>query len=327
MQRREFITVLAGGAISAWPLRAHAQQVAGAPTIGFLGSGTASSQRDEAAAFAQRLGELGWAAGSSANIAYGWAEGRTERYGEIAAGYVASKVNVIVASGPAAVAAARLATPEIPIVFAVVNDPLETGVVKSLGRPGGNVTGLSLENRDLAGKRLELLTEAVTNVRRLAILLNGRYPGAVVELAELRTMIGKLGLRSYVREIRRREDIATVLRTLGQDADALYVCSDPLTIGNRTEIAALALAARVPTIHGPREFAEAGGLISYGPNIPELFRRAAGYVDRILRGAKPAEMPVEPPAAFSLTINQKSAGALGIAIALTVLGRADEVIK
>jgi putative ABC transport system substrate-binding protein len=325
MRRRQFLA-LAGSAISTWPLRASAQDAAGPPTIGFLGSGTASSQRDEAAAFTQRLGELGWTR-SNVNVSYGWAEGRTERYGEIAAGFVASKVNVIVASGPAAVAAAREATPDIPIVFAAVNDPLGTGVVKSLGRPGGNATGLSMHNPELAGKRLELLTQGITGIRRLAILVNGRYPAAAVELAELRNPIGKLGLRSYVREIRRAGDIATVLRTLRQDADALYVCSDPLTIGSRTEIAALALAAGVPTIHGPRKFAEAGGLMSYGPSTPDLFRRASDYVDKILRGARPAEMPVEPPVTFSLVINEKTARELGIAIALTVLGRADQVIR
>jgi putative ABC transport system substrate-binding protein len=325
VRRRNFLA-LAGGALAAWPLRAVAQPVVGAPTVGFLGSGTASSQRDIAAAFAQRLEELGWTGGTSVNIEYRWADGQADRYSEIAAGFVAGKVHAIVASGPAAVAAAKRATSDIPIVFADVDDPLAAGLVKSLARPGGNVTGLSLQTPGLAGKRIELLVEAVPGVRKLAILLNGRYPGAVLELSELRSTMGKLGLQSYVREIRRAEDIATVLRTLRQDADTLYVCSDPLTVGSRTEIAALALAARVPTIHGPREFAEAGGLISYGPNIPDLFRRTADYVDRILRGARPADLPVERPAKFDLVVNQKTAKALGIAIALPVLGRADQLI-
>jgi putative tryptophan/tyrosine transport system substrate-binding protein len=326
MRRREFVA-LASGALAAWPLHALSQPAANAPTVGFLGSGTPSSQRDVAAAFARRLSELGWTDGSGVTIAYRFAEGRAERTSEIAAEFVQRKVNVIVASGSASVAAAKQATSTIPIVFSVVNDPLGTGVVKSLARPGGNVTGLSLQNPDLAGKRLDLLREAVPGVRRLAIMVNGGNPGAVVEAGELKSMMGRLGVQPIVREIRRAGDIATVLRTLHQDADALYVCSDALTIGNRAEIATLALAARVPTINGPREFAEAGGLIAYGANIPDLFRRAAEYVDKILRGTKPADLPVEQPVKFDLIVNQKTAKALGITVPPTLLARADEVIE
>jgi putative ABC transport system substrate-binding protein len=326
VRRRDFVA-LAGGTLVAWPLHALSQPAANAPTVGFLGSGTPSSQRDVAAAFAQRMSELGWTDGSSVTIAYRFAEGRDERYGEIAAEFVARKVNVIVASGSASVAAAKQATSAIPIVFSVVNDPLGTGVVKSLARPGGNVTGLSLQNPDLAGKRLDLLREAFPGVRRLAIMINGGNPGAVVEAGELKSMMAKLGMLPMVREIRRAGDIATVLRTLHQDADALYVCSDALTIGNRTEIATLALAARVPTINGPREFAEAGGLIAYGANIPDLFRRAGDYVNKILRGAKPADLPVEQPVKFDLIVNQKTAKALGITVSPTLLARADQVIE
>lgn len=278
-----------------------------------------------AIAFAQRLRELGWIEGNKVAIAYRWAEGRADRYTEIMGEFVARKVDVVLASGFVAVAAAKRATSSIPIVFSVVNDPLGTGLVSSLARPGGNVTGLSLQNPDLAGKRLELLRETVPSLRRLAILANGSNPGAVVELNDVKALLGGIGVEPVIREIARADDVQGAVEKGG--ADALYVCSDAITIANRTRIAAAALAARLPTMNGPREFADAGGLMSYGANIPDLFRRAADYVDKILRGASPADLPVEQPTKFDLVINLKTAKTLGLAISPTLLARADEVIE
>ena len=311
MKRREFITLL-GGAAAAWPLAARAQQPAKLPTIGFLGASTPSAESQWAAAFVQRLRELGWIEGRTVAIEYRWAEGRSERFAEIAAEFVRLKVDVIVTAGTAAVLAAKQATSVIPIVFAAAGDPVGTGLVASLARPGGNVTGLSIQATDLAGKRLELLREVVPGLRRLAIMANVGYPAAVLEMGEVQAAARTLGLEVATLEIRRAEDIAPAFEALKGRADALYVCADPLVTTNRIRINTLALGARLPTMHGVREYVEAGGLMSYGPNFPDLFRRAADYVDKILRGAKPADIPVEQPTKFDLVINLTTAKALGL---------------
>ena len=326
MRRREFITLL-GGAAAAWPLAARAQQPAKLPTIGFLGASTPSAQSQWVAAFVQRLRELGWIEGRTVAIEYRWAEGRSERFAEIAAEFVRLKVDVIVTAGTAAVLAAKQATSVIPIVFAVAGDPVGSGLVASLARPGGNVTGLSIQATDLAGKRLELLREVVPGLRRLAIMANVGNPGAVLEMGEVQAAARTLGLEVATLEIRRAEDIAPAFEALKGRADALYVCADPLVITNRIRINTLALGARLPTMHGIREYVEAGGLMSYGPNFPDLFRRAADYVDKILRGAKPADIPVEQPTKFDLVINLTTAKALGLDVPPTLLARADEVIE
>ena len=324
LKRREFITLI-GGATVGWPLVVRAQDKL--PTIGFLGSGTPSSQKEQLTAFVQRLGELGWTEGRNVTTAYRWAEGRAERYAEIAEEFVQLKVDVIVASGGTSVIAAKRATSAIPIVFPVVNDPLGSGLVASLARPGGNITGLSLQNPDLAGKRLDLLREVVPGLRRLAIMVSVGNPGAVGELNDVQAMLRKIGLASVPVEIQSAGDIAPKLQAVRAGADALYVCSDAITIANRAQIAALALVARLPTMNGPREFVDAGGLMSYGANISDLFRRSADYVDKILRGARPADLPVEQPTKFNLVINLITAKALGLAVSPTLLARADEVIE
>ena len=250
----------------------------------------------------QRLRELGWIEGRTVAIEYRWAEGRSERFAEIAAEFVRLKVDVIVTSGTA-VLAAKQATSVIPIVFAVAGDPVGTGLVASLARPGGNVTGLSIQATDLAGKRLELLREVVPGLRRLAIMANVGNPAAVLEMGEVQATARTLGLEVATFEIRRAEDIAPAFEALKGRADALYVCADPLVNTNRIRINTLALGARLPTMYGFREYVEAGGLMSYGPNFPDLFRRAADFVDKILRGAKPADIPVEQPTKFDLVIN------------------------
>ena len=316
-----------GGAAASWPLTARAQQAGKLPTIGFLVAGTPTSHGQWVAAFVQRLRELGWIEGRTITIEYRWAEGRSERFAEIAAELVRRKVDVIVTSATEAIVAAKQATSVIPIVFAAAGDPVGTGLVASLARPGGNVTGLSIQQTDVAAKRLELLREVVPGLQRLAIWANAGSPSNVVEMAEVAATARTLGLEVATPEIRRAEDIAFVFEALKGRAEALYVCADPLATTNRTRINILAVGARLPTMHGTRDMVEAGGLMSYGPNFPNQFRRAADYVDRILRGAKPAEIPVEQPTKFDLVINLTTAKALGLDVPPALLARADEVIE
>jgi ABC-type uncharacterized transport system substrate-binding protein len=327
VKRREFITLL-GGAAAAWPLAARAQQPGKLPTIGFLVPGTPLTDSQRHAAFVQRLRELGWTEGRNVAIEYRWPEGRNDRVAEIAVELVQIKVDVIVTTGTPAALAAKQATSAIPIVFAAAADPVGTGLVASLARPGGNVTGLSLQQADLAGKRLELLREVIPAVRRLAILANVGNPNAVPEMGEVRAAARTLGLEVAVFEIRRTEDIAPAFEALIKDrSEALYVVGDPLLTTNRIRLNTLALGARLPTSYANRESVEAGGLMSYGPNFPDLFRRAAEYVDKILRGAKPADIPVEQPTKFDLVVNLVAAKALGLTVPPTLIARADEVIE
>jgi putative ABC transport system substrate-binding protein len=325
VNRRYCITLLGGAA--AWPLAAWAQQAGRPPTIGFLVPGTPSSHGPWFAALVQRLRELGWIEGRTVAIEYRWAEGRTERFDEIAAEFVRRKVDVIVTSATAAIVAAKQATSVIPIVFAAAGDPVGTGLVASLARPGGNVTGLSIQQTDVAAKRLELLREVVPGLRRLAILANVGGPAVVLDMREVQATARTLGLEVITSEIQRGEDIVPAFEALNGRADALYVCIDPLVNTHRVRINTLALAARLPTAHGTREYVEAGGLMSYGPNFPDLFRRAGDLVDKILRGAKPGDIPVEQPTKFDLIINLTTAKALRLEVPSTLLARADEVIE
>jgi putative ABC transport system substrate-binding protein len=326
MQRRDFITLLGGAA--AWPLAARGQQQpAKVMTIGFLGPNTSAAQTEWTAAFVQRLRELGWIEGRTVAIEYRWAEGRTERLSEIAAEFVRLKVNVIVAAGSLAVAAAKRATAVIPIVFPLAGDPVGTDLIASLARPGGNITGLSMQNTDSIGKRLELLREVVPDLRRLAIMANIGFPEAALEMREVQAISKTLGLDVVPSEIRRAEDISPAFAALKARADALYVCGDPLVTTNRVRISLLALGARLPTVYNFREHAVAGGLVSYGPNIPDLFQRAAEIVDKILHGAKPADIPVEQPTKFDLVVNLITAEALGLTVPPSLVARANQVIE
>jgi putative ABC transport system substrate-binding protein len=324
MRRRKFIALLGGAA--AWPLAARAQQPGKLPTIGFLGTATASLWGPWVAAFVRRLRDLGWIEGSTVAIEYRWGEGRHERFAEIAAEFVRLKVDIIVTAG-SAVPAIMQATSVIPVVFAVAVDLVGSGLVGSLARPGSNVTGLSVQGADLAGKRMELLRDVVPGLRRLAIMANVGYPEAVREMGAVQAMAGVLGLEVALREIRRAEDIVSAIESLKGRTDALYVCTDGLKNANRVRINTLALAARLPTMHAQRSYVEVGGLMSYGPDYPNLFRRAADLVDKILRGAKPADIPVEQPTTFDLVINLTTARALGLDVPPTLLARADEVIE
>jgi putative ABC transport system substrate-binding protein len=324
LNRRDFITLVSG--VAAWPLAARAQQSGNLPTIGYLGASTPSFDTQRVGAFVQRLRELGWIEGRTIAIEYRWSEGRTERYAEIAAEFVRLKVDVIVATG-GAIPAAKQATSVIPIVFPVAGDPVGARYVDSLARPGGNITGLSLQQTDVASKRVELLREAVPALRHLAIMANVDNLNALRELGEVQAAAGAFGLEATTSEIRRAEDIVPAFEALKGRADAIYVVPEPLVFTNRTRIHTLAMAARLPAIYNSREYVEMGGLMSYGPNIPDLYRRAAEFVDKILRGAKPADIPVQQPTQFDLIVNLTTAKALGLTIPESFLLRADEVIE
>ena len=325
MRRREFITLL-GGAAVAWPLVARAQQPAKVPTIGFLGAATPSVWSQWVTAFVQRLRDLGWVEGRNIAIEVRWAEGRTERYTEIATEFVRLKVDVIVTTG-GAVLATKQATSVIPIVFALALDPVGSGMVASLARPGGNITGLSLQSIDLSGKRLELLREAFPGLRKLGILANAAYPAAVVEMGQVQATARSLGFDVATLEIRRAQDIGPAFEAIKDHADGLYVVPDPLAFTHRVPISASALDARLPTVSFVREYVEAGALMSYGANYSDLFRSVADYVDKILHGTKPGDLPVQQPTKFELVINLKTAKALGVTVPPTLLTRADEVIE
>jgi putative tryptophan/tyrosine transport system substrate-binding protein len=327
MGRREFITLL-GGAAVAWPVAARAQQPPGKPPIvGYIGGGAQTSQQAWLDAFMQRLRERGWIEGRTVTIEVRWGEGRLERYTEIAAEFVRLNVNVILAGGTEAAVAAKQVTSSIPIVFPTAGDPVGSKLVASLARPGGNVTGLSNLGTDLAAKRLEILREAFPELRQLATLLNTDYSGGVTETGEVQAAAAALGLEIIPLPIRRVEDIAAALEGLKGRAQALYTTGDPLVNAQRLRINTFALAARLPTMFSQRQYLEVGGLMSYGPNFLDLNRRSADYVDKILRGATPADLPVEQPTKFDLVINLITARALGLTIPATLLTRADEVIE
>ena len=274
----------------------------------------------------QRLRELGWIDGQTIAIEYRWAEGRSERFDEIMAEFIRLNVNIVVVGG-VAVPAAKRATSVIPIVFTLAQDPVGSGLVASLARPGGNVTGLSTQSGDLFDKRLEILREIVPGLRRFGIIANRDNPAVALEISDAHEKARKLGIDVTISNIVRADDIALAIEALKGRADALYVCTDPLVNTHRIRINTFALAARLPTMHANREFIEAGGLISYGANYPDLFRHAGDYVDKIMRGAKPGDLPVEQPTKFDLVINLITAKALGIDVPPTLLARADEVIE
>jgi putative ABC transport system substrate-binding protein len=330
MKRRVFLSILGGTAVTTtilWLSPARAQQAAKLPTIGFLGPNTVSLDSQRVGAFVQRLRELGWIEGRTIAIEYRWAEGRNEHLADIVAEFVRLKVDVIVTSGTPPVVAAKRATSVIPIVFAAVGDPVGNGLVTSLARPGGNLTGSSLQGTDLAAKRLELLRAVAPALRRVAIMANADSPAAVAESREVQATVRALDLELVTSQIRRPEDIAPAFDALKGGADALYVCNDPLVTTNRVRISTLALGARLPAIYNVREFVDAGGLMSYGPSFLDLYRRAADFANKILRGAKPADIPVEQPTKYELVINLMTAKTLGLTIPQSILLRADELIE
>jgi putative tryptophan/tyrosine transport system substrate-binding protein len=326
VKRREFITLL-GGAAVAWPLAAHAQQPGKLPTIGLLGSGTAAAQSQWTAAFVTRLREVGWTERRNIAIEYRWADGRSERFAEIADEFVRLKVDVIVTHNTLPALAAKQATSAIPIVFATAGDPVGTGIAASLARPGGNITGLSSQHPDATGKRLELLRDLVPGLRRLAVLADVDNPFSAMDICEVQGAASNLNLEVSTFEVRRVEDIGHAFDALPGRSEALYVLPNPILFVNRVRISTFAHGARLPAIYAVGEYVEAGGLISYGPNWPDMWRRAAELVDKILRGAKAGEIPVEQPTKFDLVVNSVTAKAMRLAIPPMLLARADEVIE
>jgi putative ABC transport system substrate-binding protein len=316
---------LLGGAAVAYPLAVRAQPSDQLRRVAVLGD-SPSTWSYWIGGFAERLLELGWIEGRTVTIEYRWSEARPERVAEAAAAFVQQKPDVIVTYGGAVLALKRT-TASIPIVFAVAIDPLDSGLVQNLSHPGENVTGLSLQQTESSGRRLDLLREVVPSLHRLAIMFDGGYRAAVGEYNAIQAMALKLGLEAAPYEIRRPDDVAGVFDALKGRVDALYVVGNALTETNFVPIVTLALAAHLPTSLTSANSVRAGGLMSYGPDYPAIFRRAADYVDKILRGAKPGDLPVEQPTKFDLVVNLKTAKALGLAIPHNLLVFADEVIE
>ena len=308
-------------------LAAVAQEAGKPPTVGYLAALSEEVDRPRRSAFVKRLDELGWHDGRNLKIEFRWSDGAVQRAIAILPEFIRLRVDVIATQGDAYALAAKQATATIPVVFSSAGDPVGNGLVESLARPGGNLTGLSLELTETVGKRIELLQEIVPNLRRLAILFNVADRQINLERDAALAEAHSLGLDVVRSEIRPGEDVAQAIAPLEGRADALYVCLDPFTASNAAHINALALAARLPVMQSTRQTAEAGGLVSYGPDLPDMSRRAAELVDKILRGTKPADIPVEQPTKFDLVVNLKTAKALGLTIPGTVLARADEVIE
>jgi putative ABC transport system substrate-binding protein len=324
MRRRDFLTLL-GSAATAWPLPAWTQR--SMPTIGFLNSGSPAAAADLARAFRLGLSETGFTEGQNVTIEYRWAEDQNDRLPALAADLVRRQVAVIAANGPAVVVA-KAATSTIPIVFQVGVDPVQAGLVASLNRPGGNLTGMTILSGELGPKQLELLHELVPGARKLAVLLNPTGSTNAETLSRDQEAARALGLELQVLEASRDQDFAAAFATLTQaQAGALAIGADPFFTNRSTQLAALAARHAIPAIYQFRDFAAAGGLLSYGGNLAEMYRMAGTYTGRILKGEKPADLPVQQATKIELVINLKTAKALGLAIPLTLLGRADEVIE
>jgi putative ABC transport system substrate-binding protein len=328
MKRRAFLAGT-GAALLASPLAAEAQPRK-VPRVGYLSPGSPSDpgRQRRFEAFRQGLRELGYVEGQDIVIESRWAEGKYERYPALAADLVRLKVDVIVAVGGRASQDAQQATRTIPIVMSVTIDPLGTGLVASLARPGGNVTGLSLMASEVVGKQLELLKEVVPKVSRVALLWNPANPGSAPQLREAEASARVLGVRLQTLEARVPQEIDSAFAAMTKErAGALVVLTDAIFMNQRRQIAELAAERRLPAVYGVREHAEAGGLIVYSANFLDLERRAATYVDKILKGAKPSDLPVEQSTKFELVINLKTAKTLGLTIPRSLLQRADEVIQ
>jgi putative ABC transport system substrate-binding protein len=323
--RRHLIAII-GVMLAARPHLAPASSARKLPIIAYLGPSTPAIDSYWLPAFKERLRQLGWIEGRTVAFEYRWAEGSYEYLAEIATGIVRQRVDLIVTAATSPALALKQATKVIPIVFAVAGDPIGTGLVQSLTHPGGNVTGLWLQENYAAGKRVEMLREIVPRLLHVAIMANSGNPSTALEMREVQVTARALGIETVTAEIHHAEDIPRAFDSFKNKVQALYVCNDPLAITNRTRICTLAIGARLPTMFSGREYVQAGGLISYGPNFADAYRRAAELVDKILRGAKPADTPVEQLTKFDLVLNLTTAKALDLTIPGSYVQRADEII-
>jgi len=307
---------------------AEAQQPKKIPRLGYLTLGSSSPPSVLQEAFRDGLRQLGYIEGQNIHIEYRYAAGKVERLDELAADLVGLKVDVIVASNTQSIDATRRATKTTPIVFPVTFDPVASGFVASLARPGGNITGLTTLNQEVAGKRVELLKETMPKISRVAVFRDSTNSGSLFALKETEAAANHLGIRTQVLEVRSADQLEGAIKTaIRERAGALILIPDNLFIRQQAQIIDLVMKSRLPTMFGERESVEMGGLMYYGPNLSDLFRRAAMYVDKILKGAKPAELPVEQPTKFEFVINLKTAKQIGLTIPPNVLARADKVIR
>jgi putative tryptophan/tyrosine transport system substrate-binding protein len=321
MRRRDFIALL--GSTLVLP-SAHAQQVR---TIGLLGSGSEAAQQEWTAAFVRRMAQLGWTEGGNLKIAYRWADGRYERFAEIAAELVKLKVDLILTHNTVPTLVVKQATSSIPIVFATAGDPVGSGIVASLARPGGNVTGLSGQASDTAGKRIELLREMTPGLEHLGVLTETGNAYAVLDVKEVHRAARSFNVQVQTVELGPSDKIDVAINSLKGRVQALYVLPIPRFYANRAQIYVASIAARLPTMYVIREYVQAGGLVSYGPNWPSMWRRAADLVAKVLNGVKPGDIPVEQPTEFDLVINLRTAKSLGLTVPPTLLAQADDVIE
>jgi len=327
LKRREFMALL-GGAAASWPLAARAQSSRKAPTIGVLLPGTVASFALRTKALLEGLRDLGYVDGRTIAIEWRWGQDKVEGLPELAADLVGRNVDVLVTGGTPAAKALKNATGTIPIVMAIIGDPVAAGLVESLARPGGNATGFSIVAPDLSGKRLELLREIVPAISPVAVMLNTRNPQSQFELNEMQAAARAMGLQLHPVQVSPEDTLEQAFAAMSAaSVRALVILTDPIFFSQRKRIVDLATRSRLPAMYFFQEFAEEGGLVSYGPSDTDLYRRSATYVDRILHGAKPGALPIEQPTKFDLTINVTTAAALGLTVPDTVLARADEVIE
>jgi ABC-type uncharacterized transport system substrate-binding protein len=328
MKRREFFKVIAGSA-TVWPLIARAQQVTNKISIGFLSVNVPSAMKARVEAFEQGLRELGYVVGQNILVEYRFAEGNPERLRTLAGELVRLRASVIVTEGTTATRFAKEVTSTIPIVMAQDPDPVGTGFVASLSRPGGNITGLSNLRSDLGGKRLEILRDTIPGLARVAVIGTLTTPGNTQALADVERAANALALRLQVLEVSGPQDIETAFQAATNDghADTVLVLASPYLLSNRARVAEAAVKSRIPTMYYTSDYVKDGGLMSYGVSVTDLFRRAATYVDKIVKGSRPGDLPVEQPAKFELIINLRAAKAIGLTIPRNVFDLADEVIE
>jgi putative ABC transport system substrate-binding protein len=327
LRRRDFVTLL-GGAAVAWPRAAHAQQPAKIPRIGFMGNSTAALEANLVGPFGERLRELGYEEGRNVAIEYRWAEGHYDRFPALVAELLAAKVDVIVTAGTPASLAVKKATSTVPLVMVAVGDPVGTGLVPSLAQPGGNITGLSSIAPDLEGKRMELLREVVPKLSHVAFFLNPLNPFHTVSMRQAHAAAQTLGIKLQALEVRASEDLDGAFATIVKEKpDALLILADRVFLHDRERMMDFATQHRLPSVNAYRELVEAGGLMSYGPSYEDMHRRAADYADKILKGAKAGDLPIEQPTKFTLIINLKAAKMLGLDVSPMLVARADEVIE